>query len=228
MGSIFIERSLKNALDFFKEAVFSEDIARSGGLLQSLDARLKIFLLLISLLAAISANNIPILVGLYLLSIILAFASGINIVFFLKRVWFFIPIFTLVIAIPALFMNGPVPAAIFVLRVIACVSFAVLITITTRHSRLLRSLQSIGVPAIFIQVLDMSYRYIFLFMKTFEEMHLGLKSRLIRKLGARNARYWVASRISHLFKRSLKMSEEVYLAMVARGYTGEIRAKKGK
>ena len=226
-GAIFIERSLKNALSFLKEAVFSEEIALSEGLLQSLDPRMKLALLVFAVVATCFARSIPVLLGLYALSLVLAFLSGINILFFIKRVWLFIPIFTLFIAIPAIFIQSLFSAVVFVLRVATCVSFTVLVTVTTRHNQLLKSLRSFGVPSIFVQVLDMTYRYIFLFINIFEEMHLSLKSRLIKKFSAKLARRWVAGRMGYLFKRSLNMSEGVYMAMMARGYTLDTR-KYGK
>ena len=223
----FLERSIKGSLSFFKEALFSEEIARTSGFLQSLDPRLKILFFISAIVLTCLARNIWYLVILYTISIILSLLSRINIIFFLKRVWFFIPIFTLFIAIPAMFMHGILQAAIFVMRVTACVSFAVLMTITTRHSMLLKALRSLGIPNIFITTLDMTYRYIFLFVKVFEEMHIGLKSRLIKAFNKRRSREWISSRIGFLFRRSIKMSEDVYMAMIARGYTGEIK-KYGK
>jgi len=216
--NLFIERSLEGALNFFKEAVFSEEIARSKGLLQTINTRLKLPLLIIFLAFSIFANTVFFLAGLYIVSVILAVYSGVRLVYFLKRVWFFIPIFTLFIAIPAVFIQGPYAALLFVLRVATCVSFVVVFTITTRHSQFLKSARSLGSPAIFTEVLDMTYRYIFLFIKIFEEMHLSLKSRLIEARRASQSRHWIASRIAFLFKRSIRMSEEVYLAMLARGY----------
>jgi len=218
LKNLFIARSLKNALDFFKEIVSSQEVARKKGLLQSLDARVKLILLLAFLVITISAKTLPVLIGLYLLSVILAVLSGINTIFFLKRVWVFIPIFTLFIAIPAIFIQGLSSAVLFVVRVATCVSFVIVVVITTRHDYLLKSLRSLGVPAIFVNVLDMTYRYIFLFMKVFDEMHIGLKSRLVKGLETERAHHWIASRIAFLFKKSLKMSEDVYMAMLARGY----------
>lgn len=219
----FLEKSITNALNFFKEAVFSEEIARKKGLLQLCDPRLKIIIFLTLILTTCFVRNISHLAMLYIISIVLAAASGINILFFVKRVWFFIPLFTLFIAIPAVFTQNVEAAIIFVLRVADCVSFAVLMTISTRHGELFKSLKSLGAPNIFIQILDMTYRYIFFFVKVFEETHLGLKSRLIKKFDKSDAWRWISSRIGYLFKRSIKMSEEVYMAMVARGYTGEFK-----
>jgi cobalt/nickel transport system permease protein len=227
VANLFIDRSLGHALDFFKEAVFSDDIARTKGLLQSIDARIKIVLLFAVLVAACLIKTIPMLIVFYLASVFLAVLSGISIIFFLKRVWFFIPIFTLFIAIPAVFTQGIFSAVIFLLRVTTCVSFVVLVTVTTRHSGLLRSLGSLGVPAIFVSVLDMTYRYVFLFIKIFEDMHLSLKSRLIGRFDGRRARHWIAARMTFLFRRSVRMSEDVYAAMIARGYGLEVK-KNGK
>ncbi len=219
----FIDRSLKNVLDFFKEAILSDEIARSKGLLQSVDTRIKIGLLVLFLIITCLVRTVPALIVLYLFSLILAALSGVNLLFFLKRVWFFIPIFAVFIAIPAVFIQGLYSSFIFVLRIATCVSFVVAVTITTRHNLLLKSLRSIGVPGIFVQVLDMTYRYVFLFIKIFEEMHLSLKSRLIRKMEGSRARHWIASRITSLFRKSLKMSDDVYMAMIARGYTIEAK-----
>ena len=65
-------------------------------------------------------------------------------------------------------------------------------------------------------------------MKIFEEMHLSLKSRLVRSFDRKTARHWVASRVGFLFKRSVKMSEDVYMAMVARGYSIEVKQNDGR
>lgn len=219
----FLSRSIKGAFNFFKEAVFAEEIANSRGILQRMDPRLKILLFLILIVLTCFLRDIPQLAVFYCISVLLAVLSGISMPFFLKRVWFFIPMFTLFIAIPAVFMYGISSAVIFILRVATCVSFAVLLAITTKHNMLLRALRYFFIPNIFIQILDMTYRYIFFFVKVFEEMHIGLKSRLIRKFGNKEARKWVGSRMGYLFKRSVKMSEEVYMAMLARGYTGETK-----
>jgi cobalt/nickel transport system permease protein len=223
-SELFIERSLRGALAFFKEAVFSEDTARSEGLLQLIPPTVKLVLILSLIVTACFLNNIIWLVAMYALSLALAVMSGIHILYFLKRVWVFIPLFTLIIAIPAVFMGNLYSACIFVTRVAVCVSFAVLLTVTTRHRDILRSLAFLKVPPVFIQVLDMTYRYIFFLITVFEDMHLALKSRLVCKVDPKTARGWVASRMGYMFKRSMRMSEEVYLAMLARGYSqGEVR-----
>lgn len=219
----FAEKSVKEALSFLKEAIFSEEAARKKGFFQSIDPRLKLGLLILFIVTISFSKSILFIAALYCLSVFFAAASGISVGFFLRRVWFFIPLFTLVIALPAVIMGNVFSAVLFVARVASCVSFAVLVTVTTKHSMLLSSLRSVRVPDIFIQVLDMTYRYIFFFVKVLEETHMGLKARLVKRMGSARARQWVASRAGALFKRTMKMSEDVYAAMVARGYTGEFK-----
>lgn len=219
--SLFVEHSLGSAMDFLKEAVFSEEISKKKGLLQAMDPRVKIALFAVTIIATCLLRSVAALTIMYLLSVFLAALSGAGIIRFLRRVWMFIPIFTAFAALPAIFTQDLTTAAIFVLRVATCVSLVVLVTVTTRHSQILKSLRAIGVPAIFVQVLDMTYRYIFLFIMVFEGMHQALKARLICKMRGKDGRGWVAGRIGSLFRKSVRMSEEVYMAMVARGYRGE-------
>ncbi len=221
VSTVFIERSIRGALDFMKEAVFSDEIASRKGLMQSVGPKVKILSMAAALLAACLATTASQLALIYLAAALAAFFSGIGILYFIKRVWVFIPLFTALIALPAVFTEGLGTACLFVLRVAACVSIVVLVTVTTRHNQMLGSIRSFGVPAIFIQVLDMTHRYIFLFITTFEDMHRGLKARLAGNMSGRGGRRWVAGRIGSLFRRSVRMSEEVYMAMTARGYSGE-------
>jgi cobalt/nickel transport system permease protein len=53
---------------------------------------------------------------------------------------------------------------VFVARVGVSVSLAVLLVIVTPWSDLLKSLQALRVPQVFILLLSMTYRYIFLFL----------------------------------------------------------------
>lgn len=216
----FAGRSVAAALGFLKEAIFAEETARSRGFLQRADPRVKMAGCLVVLLAISLVRDAAVLALIYAASVMLAALSGIAALSFIARTWVFIPLFALVIAVPAACMVGVYPALVFVLRVAGSVSYAVLLAVTTPHNRLLGALRQVGVPAVFIQVLDMTYRYIFLFITVFEDMHLALRARSVRRLAGRDARAWVGGRMGYLFMRSARMSEEVYLAMLARGGGG--------
>jgi len=85
-----------------QEAVFAETYATAPGLLQGLDPRVKLGLLLLFLVVASLIRSLPVLASLYLLTLLLAHLSRIGLAFFVRRVWFFIPLFAGVIALPAL------------------------------------------------------------------------------------------------------------------------------
>jgi cobalt/nickel transport system permease protein len=99
----FLEKTLIEITSVLQEAVFSEAYASAPGLLQGLDPRTKFGLLILFLVAVSLVHSIPALVGVYLFTLLLARLSRIGLPFFIKRVWFFIPIFAGIIALPALF-----------------------------------------------------------------------------------------------------------------------------
>jgi len=109
----FLERTLLEITSVLQEAVFSEAYASAQGLLQGLDPRVKLGLLLLFLIVASLVYSIPVLVSIYLFTLLLARLSRIGLSFFIKRVWFFIPIFAGMIALPAIF-NVITPGEVWV------------------------------------------------------------------------------------------------------------------
>ncbi|MCL5801793.1 MAG: cobalt ECF transporter T component CbiQ [Gammaproteobacteria bacterium] len=110
----------------------------------------------------------------------------------------------------------------FVLRTAVCVSLAVLLTATTPTARLFRGLRALGVPQVFVMLLSMMQRYLEVLARAAHEIHLAKISRSIHNMAVRQEQAWVAAGMGSLFKRTCKMSHDVYLAMLSRGYTGEV------
>ena len=88
-----------------ESVVTTEDISRASGLLQSLDPRVKLVSFLLFIVGVSLVHSLPVLGGIFVLIILLSLTSKISPCFFLKRVLIFVPIFTLIIAIPALFLT---------------------------------------------------------------------------------------------------------------------------
>jgi len=109
----FLEKTLMEVTSVLQEAVFSEAYASAPGLLQGLDPRVKFGLLLLFLVVASLVRSIPVLVSIYLFTLLLAQLSRIGLGFFIKRVWFFIPIFAGIIVLPAIF-NVITPGEVWV------------------------------------------------------------------------------------------------------------------
>lgn len=239
----FIERSIVGALSFLKESIFADELAAQKGLLQSLDPRIKLATFLLFIIQILLTKNLAMLLCLYAFCLLLAGLSNIGLGFFLKRTWIFIPLFSLFIAIPALFSfftpgdalvtwnmigfkltvthQGLSGASLFVLRVITSVSFAILLSITTRHLELLKVLRIFKIPPVFVMTLGMCYRYIFLFVEMIESTYLAIKSRVGAVVHYKKGQQIVSWNIAYLWVRSYQLNEDVYKAMLSRGYRGE-------
>ncbi len=115
---------------------------------------------------------------------------------------------------------------VFVSRVAASVAFAVLFTLTTKWADVFAGLRTLLVPRIFVVTLSMTERYLFVFLRLIRDMYRARKSRTIRPLSSAAERNWTASRIGVTFKKSVDMGEDIYKAMLSRGFHGEFRVLK--
>jgi cobalt/nickel transport system permease protein len=238
--STFVEKSLADISHALEQTLFAEKIAQKEGLLQHLDARIKVLALILLLLAVGLSHNLAILLGLYLLLLGLAWASAVPMVFYIKRVWLFMPFFTGIVAIPALFItpgpalvhlplglvitqSGLVSALFLLLRVGTSVSAAVLLVLSTPWNTVLKALGVMRLPDVVVLILGMTYRYIYLFLQAANEMFLSRQSRILRRLDGASERRLVAASAGTLLNRSLQLSSEVYLAMQSRGFRGTPR-----
>ena len=151
------------------------------------------------------------------------------------------PLFAVLIAIPSIFnifmpgepliqfkilnaafsitRQGLFGALVFVLRVTASVSLVVLTMLTTRQSELLSALKYLGIPVIFIEILNVCYLYIHILVKEIEDFYTALKSRRI-SYKDRTGRDIIGFRIAVFWEKARILSEEVHQAMLSRGYTG--------
>jgi len=231
----FIERTLSDISHTFEQSVFAEELARQPGLLQAIDPRVKVLSLIALLIAVGLSRNLPVIVGLYGVALILARLSLVPMGFFVKRVWLFMPFFTGVIALPALFITpgpplvqlpfglvitqtGAQTALFLLMRVSTSVSLGILLILTTQWNTLLKALGVLRIPDVFVLILGMTYRYIYLLLHTTNDMFLSRKSRVVGRLSSAEERRIIAASAGTLLSKSLHLSSEVYLAMQSRGF----------
>jgi cobalt/nickel transport system permease protein len=239
----FVEKTLAGISANIEAAIFSEENARKDAFLQRCDPRAKLLAFLFLVVAAGISRDWFVLLPLYLLVLVTAASSSIDLNFFLKRVWLGIPLFSAFVIAPSIFFvgedelfyiplgplhlavhgDGLLAAGVFVLRVGVSVSLAILLILTTKWADILKSLRVLRVPGIFVLVLAMTYRYIFLVLHTANGMFLSRKSRTVGRTSGREQRWWTVSTIGVLMSRSFRMSEDVYQAMLARGFDHEMR-----
>jgi cobalt/nickel transport system permease protein len=243
----YVEKTLIGGATLLRQVMFGDDAATRSGLLQRLDPRVKFVSVIVLLVAAGLARNIPTLLAMYAVTLALAAGSALPIGFFVRRVWLFVPIFTGIVVLPATLSvvtrghvvltlwhwhghaegftsQGLTSAALVISRVAVSISLVVLLTLTTPWVRLLAALRSVGVPKIFILIIGMAYRYIFLLLNTVTDMYEARRSRTIgaAKHDA-SARAFLGAGGGALFGKAHQLSEEVHQAMTARGYRGDAK-----
>lgn len=235
-----VERTLADLSHTMEQSLFAEELARQKGLLQSLDPRVKVLGILALLLAVSLSRSLAVIAGLYVVALLLAWASSIPMGFFIKRVWLLLPFFTGMIALPAFFITpgpplvqlplglvitrtGAQTALFLLLRVSTSVSLAILLVLTTPWNGVLKALSVLRVPEAFILILGMTYRYIYLLLHTTNDMFLSRQSRIIGRMSTADERRMIAATAGTLLSKSLHLSSEVYLAMQSRGFRGHPR-----
>lgn len=117
--------------------------------------------------------------------------------------------------------QGVLGAILLIVRVGVSISLAFLFTSTTRWTNLLKALRVLFLPKIFITTLEMCYRYIFILLNITTDMFIARDSRTFDKIDAKEGRHFISNAIGSLFGKSYALSEEVYGAMLSRGYKGE-------
>jgi len=77
------------------------------------------------------------------------------------------------------------------------------------------------IPQVFVMTLGMCYRYVYLFIEIIQNTYLAIKSRVEFVSSLKSGQGIVAWNIASLWQRSYAMHNEVYSAMLSRGYGGE-------
>ena len=232
-----LEHTLHGITETLERALFAEEISTRPRLFQSFDPRVKIVSILALLISVSLSRSLLVIAGIYLLTLVLGLASAIPAGFFIKRVWLALPFFTGMIILPALFIT-PGPALLhlpldlvitrtglntslfLLLRVSTSVSLTLLLILTTPWNTVLSALTVLHIPDVFILILGMTYRYIYLLLHTANDMFLSRKSRVVGHLDGAEDRRMMAAISGTLLSKSLNMSSEVYLAMQSRGFRG--------
>lgn len=249
----FLRKTLYELQKTLSSERLGEYYARQDGLLQRIDPRVKIIATLVLILWAGLTHSVAVLLGLWLLTLMLMYFSRLPVLKMQKNIWAFIPLITLLAAVPGMFnlindgtpllvvhrfsetvhlWGYKLPSTIFIsrqgamaalylfLRVGISVSLGVLLAVTTPVARLLKSLRMLGIPALFVMIIEMTYRYLVFLLMLSLEMFEARKMRTVGNLPLRHQQAQVGSSVGALFVKSMMMAEEVYQAMTARCYTG--------
>ena len=222
------------------DVIENEELASSPGLLQGLDPRVKLLALLVVAVAASFTHTAAVLAGVIALTLALAAVSRVPVASFARKVWASAGVFGALLALPAatflitpgvvvvplgplsLTAPGLLAALTLVLRVVASAGFALLVIWTTRWADALAALSAMHIPDVVVATLAMTQKQIVSLMRTVEQLHLARESRTLSAGTAAENRSWVVGRMAFVVKKSIKTADDVYDAMLARGFSGSM------
>lgn len=244
----FIAKTLHHFSEIFENEFFCERYASKPMMLQCLDPRVKVIVLFGFMLFSAFASSIVVLVALALIALVYAKLSGLDMKDYIRRVWAYIPLILFIFSIPgasSLFTkgtplfyvlrpgtfgiqtglyftaSGAAMAFRLALRPGISLSFAFLLLLTTRWTRITGALAGMHVPLLIVSILNMAYRYIFIMAEMAGNMMQARFLRTVGRLDASENRRFMSRSAAHLFIKSHFLSEEIYDAMVCRGFTGK-------
>ncbi len=119
--------------------------------------------------------------------------------------------------------EGMLGVAMLSMRVINSLSLSFLVLYTTPFLEMVRALKILRVPDSFLIIISLCYKYIFIFSKTIEDMYLAKRARMLREDKHKKAREWTAGRLALIFRKTHFRCEEVFRAMIGRGFSDAIK-----
>lgn len=236
----FVERTAAGLLRVFEYSIDAERVSSGAGVLQRLEARTKIIAALLLMTSVAASRSIVVIAAMFAFTVLLALVSGVPLRMFALHTWSQLLLLTSLIAIPALVLTpgraiavlpfgwtitaeGLRNAILLVLRVETIATLAILLIMTTPWNGVLRGLRGLGVPAVVVVIVSMTYRQLFILLQRAHDMFTARRSRQVGALSRAESRRLATAAAGSLLARSMRASEEVYLAMQSRGFSGEVR-----
>lgn len=236
----FAERLAHGFLQATEHALDAESMAARRGLLQGLDPRIKLISILAIIISALLARSLTLLGALFLLTLLLAFASHVSPARLARQVWLGVLFFTGVIALPALVLVPGVPlwqvpllhwtvtlqglrSAVFLIgRAETSATLALLLILTTPWPHVLKAMRGVGMPVVLVAILGMTHRYLFVLLQAASQMFEARRSRIVAPMAGAQQRRMAVAAAGVLLGKSFQLASEAHLAMLSRGYRGEV------
>ena len=130
-----------------------------------------------------------------------------------------ITFFTAIIMLPAFVLGNTYSSIMITTKVFATITAMGLLSHSTKWSALTQALKRFYLPDIFIFILDITIKYIYMLGEFSLNMFYALK---LRSVGKNRSKYSSMAGIAGtVFLQSKEMAEDMYHAMECRGFTGE-------
>lgn len=234
----FIEKTLHRLAESMEQAERAEDSVAAGGFLQWLDPRVKLAGFLGLIFAAAASQKLAVTAAIFAVGVILALASGV--LGPIARLWAGVLCFTGAVVLPAAILtpghaiflvpgvgwpvtdHGLRSAVSLIVRAETTASLAALLVMTTRWAHLLKALRVLRVPVLFVVILGMTYRFVFVLLGIARDFFEARRARQVGRLSGPQRRQMAVSSAAMLLSKSVQLSGDVYEAMQARGFRGEV------
>jgi cobalt/nickel transport system permease protein len=116
---------------------------------------------------------------------------------------------------------------LFFIRGLGAALLALLIVGTAPFTATVKALQSMGLPNSLAQIFLFAYRYVFLLSEELQTMSRSMESKgFVKRSDLRTARIYSRS-LAMMLIRSYERSEDIFLAMLSRGYMGKVPSGSG-
>ena len=202
----------------------------------SLPAHVKIVTVLAFISVSVSTpiTRWPAFVAFFLLLVAAALASKIPLLLLFKRALIEIPFIFFAILMPffgtgekfeiagiELYREGLLAGTSIVVKGTLGVLAAVILSTTTTAREILRGLERLKLPAVMVQIASFMLRYVNVISDEMERMKVARES---RGFVATGIKHWkvLATSAAALFIRSYERGERVHLAMLSRGFDGNL------
>ena len=237
----FAEDLSRRLLRAVEHALAAETLAGRAGLLQRLDPRAKLVAGVALIVSGVLTHALGVVVGLFALALVLAHSSRLPVWRLFAPLWLSVLLFTGALALPALFVvpgdplaqlpvlgwtltrQGAQSAALLVARALTSATLALLLVATTPWPQLQKALRTLGVPVVVVAILSMTQRYVFVLMHSAAQLAQARRSRCVAPLSSAQQRRMAIASAGVLLEKAVALGDEVHLAMLSRGYRGEIR-----
>jgi cobalt ECF transporter T component CbiQ len=236
----FIERTLAGFSAVLELGDTAARVADRRGWMQRLDPRVKLGVAVAFICIAVAARHLALPLVIFVLAGVTAISTGLPLRLIAARIWIPVLCFSGLVALPALFttpgealsqsaagryvtVQGLRTAGFLLVRAETSATLMALVILSTSWTHLLKALRLFRIPATAVAILGMTHRYIFLFFGMASDAFEARRARNVGRLDRAQQRQMAATAVGALFGRSIQLSGDVFSAMEARGYRGEVR-----
>lgn len=118
---------------------------------------------------------------------------------------------------------GLLQAVVIVLKSLAVVSLLLVLWVTAPPEATFKAAHAVGVPGLLVQLIALSYRYLFLLLDEFRRLRIALRLRGYRPRGDLHSYRTLGQITGTLLVRGGERAERVGQAMRCRGFDGRFR-----